>query len=188
MEEIALKEENLMNRIYLIRGEKVMLDFDLALLYEIETKVLKQSVKRNIDRFPQDFMFVLTKQELINLRSQFVTSNRGGTRYMPFAFTEQGVAMLSSVLKSKKAIEVNIAIMRIFVQLRKIAGIHSELFERIENLETDFESLSDLVKSLLIQETKPKNKIGFVIDDEEQQEQTRTSVPPISRSDVLVRP
>jgi hypothetical protein len=167
MEEIALREENLMNRIYLIRGEKVMLDFDLANLYETETKVLKQAVRRNIDRFPDDFMFVLTRQELTNLRSQFVTSSYGGLRYLPFAFTEQGVAMLSSVLKSKKAIEVNIAIMRIFVQLRKIADIHSELFDRIENLETGFESLKDLVKSLLIQETKPKNRIGFVMDDKD---------------------
>ena len=165
MDEIALKEENLINRIYMIRGEKVMLDFDLALLYETETKRLKESVKRNIVRFPTDFMFELTKEEFEILRSQFATSKQGGIRYMPFAFTEQGVAMLSTVLKSGKAIEVNIAIMRTFVNLRRMAGIHSELFSRIENLETGFDSLKDLVKSLLIQESKPKRRIGFITDD-----------------------
>jgi ORF6N domain len=162
MVDLVLREENLINRIFLIRGEKVMLDFDLAMLYETEAKRLKASVRRNIDRFPGDFMFELTKEEYNSLRTKFSSSNRGGIRYMPYAFTEQGVAMLSTVLKSKKAIEVNIAIMRIFVQLRKIANIHKELFERIENLETNFESLKDLVRSLLIQETKPKRKIGFI--------------------------
>ena len=96
-------EEVIMNKIYVIRGEKVMLDSDLAKLYEVETKVLKQAVKRNIERFPADFMFTLDNKELVNLRSQFVTSSWGGTRYAPMAFTEQGVAMLSSILKSKKA-------------------------------------------------------------------------------------
>lgn len=161
MEEIALREENLINRIYLIRGEKVMLDFDLAVLYETETRTLKQAVRRNIKRFPSDFMFVLTRQELNNLTSQFVMSNYGGLRHLPFAFTEQGVAMLSTILKSEKAIEVNIAIMRTFVQLRKYASIHKEIFERIDNLEYNYESLKELVKSILIQEIKPKNRIGF---------------------------
>jgi hypothetical protein len=119
-------------------------------------------------------MFELTKEEFYSLRCQIVTSNyktqniissRGGTRYLPFAFTEQGVAMLSSILNSKKAITVNIAIMRTFVQLRRIASLHSEIFERIENLETGFESLKDLVRSLLIQEEKPKMRIGFYTDD-----------------------
>ncbi|MGA2295946.1 MAG: ORF6N domain-containing protein [FCB group bacterium] len=166
MADLAIREENLINRIYLIRGEKVMLDFDLAMLYETETRILKQAVRRNIKRFPADFMFVLTKiewNELItncdNLR------NRKFSPSLPFAFTEQGVAMLSTVLKSEKAIDVNIAIMRIFVQLRKIANIHKELFNRIENLETGFESLKDLVRSLLIQETKPKRRIGFIADE-----------------------
>jgi hypothetical protein len=98
------KLEIINNKIHVIRNQKVMLDFDLAYLYQIETKVLKQAVRRNIERFPDDFMFELTKEEFDNLRSQIVTSNYGGTRYMPFAFTEQGVAMLSSVLNSKKAI------------------------------------------------------------------------------------
>jgi hypothetical protein len=166
MNEIAIREENLINRIYYIRGEKAMLDFDLAMLYETETRILKQSVRRNIKRFPDDFMFIHTRQELNNLRSQFVTSSWGGIRYLPFAFTEQGVAMLSSVLKSEKAIEVNIAIMRTFVQLRKIANLHKEIFERIENLETGFESLKDLVKKIFVQETKPKRRIGFITDEE----------------------
>jgi hypothetical protein len=111
-------------------------------------------------------MFVLTRQELNNLRSQIVTSSWGGIRYLPFAFTEQGVAMLSSVLKSEKAIEVNIAIMRTFVQLRKIAYLHKEIFNRIENLETGFESLKDLVKKIFIQETTPKRRIGFITGEE----------------------
>ncbi|CCZ07435.1 kilA-N DNA-binding domain [Odoribacter sp. CAG:788] len=107
------------SKIYEIRGQRVMLDFDLAVLYSTETKVLKQSVKRNLRRFPVDFMFELTREEFNNLRSQFVTSSWGGSRYLPFAFTEQGVAMLSSVLGSEKAIEVNIGIMRAFVVIRQ---------------------------------------------------------------------
>ena len=107
------------SKIYEIRGQRVMLDFDLAVLYSTETKVLKQSVKRNLRRFPVDFMFELTREGFNNLRSQFVTSSWGGSRYLPFAFTEQGVAMLSSVLGSEKAIEVNIGIMRAFVVIRQ---------------------------------------------------------------------
>ncbi|MDO9136251.1 MAG: ORF6N domain-containing protein [Lutibacter sp.] len=102
-----------------MRGQRVMLDFDLAEMYETETKRLKEAVRRNMDRFPDDFMFKLSNDEYENLRTQFATSNRGGTRYMPFAFTEQGVAMLSSVLSSKKAIQVNIAVIRAFVVLRQ---------------------------------------------------------------------
>ncbi|MFH1051329.1 MAG: ORF6N domain-containing protein [bacterium] len=156
-----MKEENLINQIYFIRNEKVILDYDLASLYEINTKVLKQAVKRNMKRFPTDFMFELSKTEFDSLRSQIVTSNRGGSRYMPFAFTEQGVAMLSGVLHSDKAIEVNIAIMRTFVQLRQFAFLHKELFDRMKSLESNFESLKDLVLKLLIQEEKPKRRIGF---------------------------
>ena len=131
MPDLEIIKENLIERIYFIRGEKVMMDFDLALLYETETRTLKQAVRRNIKRFPEDFMITLTRQEFNNLRSQFVTSRWGGARYLPYAFTELGVAMLSSVLKSEKAIEVNIAIMRTFVQLRKLMSIHKELADKI---------------------------------------------------------
>ncbi|MDO8282876.1 MAG: ORF6N domain-containing protein [Thermodesulfovibrionia bacterium] len=122
-------------KIYLIRKQKVMLDQDLAKLYGVETKVLVQAVKRNIDRFPDDFMFQLNSQEFVNLRLQFVTSSWGGRRYHPFAFTEQGVAMLSSVLKSKRAIHVNIAIMRAFVKLRDMLSTHKELANKLIILE-----------------------------------------------------
>lgn len=109
------------HKIHEIRGHKVMLDFDLAELYEVETKNLNKAVKRNFNRFPEDFMFQLTKDKMDNLRFQFGTSSWGGSRYLPYAFTEQGVAMLSSVLKSDKAVEVNIAIMRAFVFVRQYA-------------------------------------------------------------------
>ncbi|WP_270603587.1 ORF6N domain-containing protein [Bacteroides ovatus] len=134
------------NKIYEIRGQKVMLDFDLAEMYEIETKNLNKAVKRNIERFPDDFMFQLTKEELSNLRFQIGTSSWGGNRYLPFAFTEQGVAMLSGVLRSPKAIEVNINIMRAFVHMRQYLLSHApkqeleELRKRIEYLEEDISS------------------------------------------------
>ncbi|MFQ6081941.1 MAG: ORF6N domain-containing protein [Candidatus Aminicenantia bacterium] len=125
-------------KIYLIRSHKVMLDSDLAELYGVETRVLLQSVKRNISRFPSDFMFQLTVDEFNNLRSQIVTSkSRGGRRYRPYVFTEQGVAMLSSVLRSERAIQVNIQIMRTFVKLRKILASHKELARKLEELELD---------------------------------------------------
>lgn len=124
------------NKIYELRGHKVILDFDLAEMYEVETKVLKQAVRRNIKRFPSDFMFELRKTELDSLRSQFVTSKRGGLRYMPFAFTEHGVAMLSSVLNNTKAIEVNITIIRAFVLFRQHLTDFKSLQIQIEKLET----------------------------------------------------
>lgn len=120
-----------------IRGQKVMLDFDLAALYEVETKVLKQAVKRNLDRFPKDFMFELSKEEFERLRSQFVTSKRGGMRYQPFAFTEQGVSMLASVLRSHIAIQVSIAIIRAFVLMRQHLTDFKELKESISAIEND---------------------------------------------------
>ena len=127
--------EQTKNSILEIRGKKVMLDMDLAIIYEVETRVLKQAVRRNIDRFPDDFMFELTLEELQNLTSQFVTSSWGGQRHKPFAFTEQGIAMLSSVLKSKKAIQMNIAIMRAFVMMRQFALSFQELSEKLLELE-----------------------------------------------------
>lgn len=133
--------ELIRSKIYEIRGQKVMLDRDLAMLYGIETKVLKQAVKRNIKRFPEDFMFVLTSLEAESLRSQIVTSNnRGGNRYLPFAFTEQGVAMLASVLNSDAAIEINISIVRAFVAIRKMIVV-SPVTLRLSNLEKNLEEL-----------------------------------------------
>ncbi|MEO5775549.1 MAG: ORF6N domain-containing protein, partial [Flavobacterium sp.] len=130
--------EVIKNKIYEIRGHKVMLDFDLAELYNTETKRIKESVRRNINRFPTDFMFELTENEFQSLRSQIASSNRGGSRYMPFAFPEQGVAMLSSILNSDKAIEINIAIMRTFVTIRQFSLSYAELKTRIEEIEKQF--------------------------------------------------
>jgi hypothetical protein len=132
--QIILSEEAVISKIYLIRGQKVMLDADLAELYEVETKQLKRAVKRNIERFPDDFMFELTDKELKNLRSQIGTSSWGGVRYTPLAFTEQGVSMLSSVLISKTAIKVNIQIIRIFTKMREMLITHKELILEIEQI------------------------------------------------------
>ena len=125
------------SRIFLIRGHKVLLDADLAFLYQVETRILNQAVRRNAARFPEDFMFRLAKEEVQTLTSQTVISKnaRGGRRYLPYAFTEQGIAMLSSVLSSKRAIEVNIAIMRTFVRLRRLLATHGEIARRLEDLE-----------------------------------------------------
>ena len=134
--------QTIQKKIYEIRGKQVMLDFDLAALYGVETKVLKQGVKRNIRRFPIDFMFELTQEEFNSLRSQFVTSNkRGGTRYMPFAFTEQGVAMLSSILNSETAIEVNISIIRVFVSIRQYLSVTNNPIKEIEDLKQRMKAL-----------------------------------------------
>ncbi|HRK61232.1 MAG TPA: ORF6N domain-containing protein [Candidatus Omnitrophota bacterium] len=155
-------------KIHLIRGQRVMLDHDLAELYGVETKVLKQTIKRNRERFPSDFMLELTPQELQILRSQIVTSSWGGHRYLPFAFTEQGVSMLSSVLKSKRAIQVNIEIMRTFVRIRQIALTHQELSAKLSALESkvgkhdeDIQGIIRAIQRLLIQEEKPKRRMGF---------------------------
>ena len=156
------------NKIYLIRGHKVILDRDLARLYGVPTKVLIQAVKRNHKRFPNDFMLLLTLQEVRNLRSQFVTSSWGGLRYLPCAFTEQGVAMLSSVLNSERAIQVNIAIMRAFVKLRQILSTHKELVHKLNELERKFEkhdteiqSIFEAIRQLMSPSTPPKRRIGF---------------------------
>ncbi len=132
-----LKETVIEKMIYVIRDQKVMFDSDLAELYEVETKVLNQAVKRNISRFPSDFMFQLTTEEGENLRSQIVTSSliHGGRRYMPYVFTENGVAMLSSVLKSEKAIQINVSIMRIFTRLRSFLMLEKDLSDRVTKLE-----------------------------------------------------
>jgi hypothetical protein len=154
------------NKIHVIRNQKVMLDYDLAELYEIETRILKQAVRRNIERFPEDFMFELTKEEFENLRSQIVTSSFGGTRYMPFAFSEQGVAMLSSVLNNSKAIEINIAIMRTFVMLRNSILSLEDISKRITEVEKKFPDIYEALNYLMNTnqkeiEQKERNKIGY---------------------------
>jgi hypothetical protein len=128
-----LSDETLFKKIYVIRDQKILLDVDLAVLYGVETRVLKQAVKRNLARFPKDFMFVLSVKEFKILRSQFVTSNWGGVRYPPMAFTEQGVAMLSSVLSTPRAITINIQIMRIFVKMRQMIISYKDLLEKLKN-------------------------------------------------------
>ncbi|WP_431129548.1 ORF6N domain-containing protein [Flagellimonas flava] len=166
--------QTIQNRIYEVRGQKVLLDFDLAAMYETETKKLKQAVRRNIERFPSDFMFELTNGEYKSLRSQFVTLEKDGrgkfSKYNPFAFTEQGIAMLASVLRSPKAIEVNIQIVRAFVFLRKYALSHSELTQKLQELETKydrqfkdvFEAINFLLQKDKIEtDHKKRNRIGF---------------------------
>ena len=162
--------EIIKNSILHIRGKRVILDFELAKLYQTETKRLKESVKRNARRFPSDFMFELTLEEWTNLRSQIATSSWGGKRYLPFAFTEQGVAMLSSVLNSERAIEVNISIMRAFVMMRQWALNHQELSARLDALVQEygqkFSDIEQLLNYLIQQDQKqiqqpPRDRIGF---------------------------
>jgi hypothetical protein len=163
--------ERIERAICLIRGQKVMLDRDLAVLYGVETRVLKQAVRRNLDRFPDDFMFVLSDDELSHWRSQFVTSNsdRMGLRHAPMAFTEQGVAMLSTVLNSKRAIDVNIAIMRTFVKLRQMLDSHAKLAEKLAELEAKYDGQFRVVFEALnelMAEPEPKRKpIGFSVKE-----------------------
>jgi ORF6N domain len=160
--------ERIANAIYFIRGEKVMLDRDLAALYGVETKMLKRAVRRNIDRFPEDFMFVLDPTEFKNWRYQFGTSNqdRKGLRYPPMAFTEHGILMLSSVLNSKRAVQVNIEIMRAFVKLRSMLASHVELSRRLDELEQKydrhFKIVVDAIRGLVAPAvSKKREQIGF---------------------------
>ena len=163
--------ETIAGKIYLIRGTKVILDRDLSELYGVETKQLKRAVRRNIDRFPSDFMFELTKDELENWRRQIGTSNsdKMGLRYKPMAFTEQGVAMLSSVLNSKRAIQVNIQIIRTFTKLRKMVLDNKEFRKEFEELKqiTDerFQIVFETLDQLINIENKPKKKIGFTVKE-----------------------
>ena len=164
---VELPAERVERRILSIRGLKVMLDSDLAELYEVETKALNRAVRRNNSRFPPDFMFQLTPQESEDLRCQLGTSNpgRGGRRYQPLAFTEQGVAMLSGVLRSSRAIQVNIAIMRAFVKLRQILATHEDLSRRLEEMESRYDSqfraVFDAIGELMAPEEEPRRPIGF---------------------------
>jgi hypothetical protein len=138
--EQLLPIERIESRIVWLRQEKVLLDVDLAVMYGVTTKVFNQAVKRNLERFPEDFMFQLTPDEAENLRSQTVTSSYGGRRYLPYAFTEQGVAMLSSVLRSERAVQVNIEIMRAFVRLRKLLSSHADLARKIKQMEGKYDA------------------------------------------------
>lgn len=157
--------------ILLIRGQKIMLDADLASLYGVETRVLVQAVKRNLERFPEDFMFQLSREEFAVLRSQIVTSsNWGGRRYPPYAFTEQGVAMLSSVLRSQRAIRVNIEIMRAFIRLRQMLASHAELARKLEALEekydAQFQEVFEAIRRLMAPPEPKRRSIGFRKGDE----------------------
>jgi hypothetical protein len=164
---VRVPVERVEKAILLIRDEKVILDRDLAALYDIPTKVLKQAVRRNIDRFPDDFMFVLDKTEFEAWRSQFVTSksDRKGLRYPPMAFTEQGVAMLSSVLNSQRAVQVNIAVMRTFVRLRQMLISNAGLARKLEQLEKkydhQFKVVFDAIRQLMIPPEPKRKQIGF---------------------------
>jgi hypothetical protein len=166
----AIPDEVIVNKIYFIRGEKVMMDRDLAALYDVETRILNQAVKRNMKRFPKDFMFHLNEKELENWKSQIVTSNkeRMGMRKMPFAFTEQGVAMLSSVLNSDRAIEVNIRIIRIFTRLRSMLLTHKDILLKLEQLEKqvtrnseDVRLIFQALRQLINEPVQPRKRIGF---------------------------
>lgn len=175
-------EQEIISRIYVVRGQKVMFDRDLAEMFGVATKVFNQSVKRNIERFPSDFMFTLTKEEWENLRSQNVTSSWGGSRYIPSVFTEQGVAMLSGILNSKTAIEVNIRIIRVFTSLREYALNHKDMLLQLGTLEKevtsnskDIENIFLVLKELLEDQSipAPRTKIGFKQGGEEKEDGSR---------------
>lgn len=171
-----LQDEILINKIYFIRGQKVMLDRDLAELYGVETKRLKEAVKRNRGRFPADFMFEMTVQEFKNWRTQFATSkpDKKGLRYSPFCFTEQGVTMLSSVLNSKRAIEVNIRVVRLFIRLREVMISNKEILRKLEQLEgrmdkhdEEIEQLFSTIRDLVNFEIEPRKIVGYKWKQEE---------------------
>lgn len=163
----------IVEKIFIIRGQKVMLDKDLAEMYGVETSVLNQAVKRNISRFPEDFMFQLNNDEYALLISQIVISKqdgRGGTRKLPFVFTEQGVAMLSSVLRSERAIQVNIQIIRVYTKMKQVLLDNKEIWLKIEKIEKaliknddEVKTIFKVLKKLLFQEIKPRNTVGFKI-------------------------
>ena len=163
-----LPDELIINKIYLIRGQKVMLDKDLAEMYGIDTKVLKQAVKRNMARFPKDFIFMLTQKEFQHLRSQIVTSSWGGVRYLPTAFTEQGVAMLSGVLNSPVAVQVHIQIIRIFTKMKEMLLTNKDILLKLEKLEKDVKEnkediamIFEALKQLLNPQLPKRRMIGF---------------------------
>lgn len=168
--QLFVAEQKILNKIYVIRGQKVMLDTDLAEMYGVETKRLNEQVKRNRKRFPKDFMFTLNAREFENLKSQIATSSWGGRRTLPYAFTEQGVAMLSSILNSDIAIAVNIRIIRVFTKLREYALTHKEILLQLSRLEKevknnskDIENIFSVLKELIEKDARPipRKKIGF---------------------------
>ncbi len=168
-----LTDESIINHIYVIRGFKVMLDEDLAEMYGLETKRLNEQVKRNIDRFPNDFMFQLSEEEHQSLRSQNATSNRGGRKYLPFVFTEHGVLMLSSVLRSQIAIEVNIKIMRVYTRLRELLLSNKDILLKLEKLERqvtknseEIQVIFNVLKQLFNPAPEPRKRIGFRTRDD----------------------
>jgi hypothetical protein len=166
---LSIVEEVIVSKILFIRSKKVLLDKDLAELYDVSTRDLNKAVKRNIKRFPDDFMFQLSKKEFENLMFQFGTSSWGGTRKMPYAFTEQGVAMLSSVLNSDRAVEMNIRIIRIFMKLRELLLTHKDILLKLEQLERqvvkndeEIRIIFKMIKELISPPNPPRDKIGFV--------------------------
>lgn len=170
MSKQLIPSEVIEGRIFLVRGQKVLLDKDLASLYGVQTRDLNKAVRRNIDRFPGDFMFQLTGKEFENLKYQFGTSSWGGTRKLPMAFTEQGVAMLSSVLHSKRAVRVNIEIMRAFVRLRQLLSTHKDLARKLEELEKKYDEQFAVVfraiRELMTPPDPPKKRpIGFGVEE-----------------------
>ena len=168
---IEISIERIEQAIFLIRGQKVLLDAELAQLYGVETKILNKAVKRNLDRFPEDFMFQLMAEEAENLRFQIGTSKkqRGGRRYLPYAFTEQGVVMLSGVLNSPRAVKVNVEIMRAFVRLRQLMATHTDLARKLTALEQkydkQFKVVFDAIRALMAPPAKPRKKIGFIVKE-----------------------
>ena len=170
MKSVLIAQDAIGRKIYLIRGHRVMLDRDLAKLYGVRTGRLNEQVKRNYKRFPEDFMFRLSEEELQNWISQIAISNsiKMGLRHRPYVFTEQGVAMLSSVLNSERAVQVNIAIMRAFVELRQVLSGHKELARKLEQLErktekhdTEIRAIFEAIRQLMAAPERPKRKIGF---------------------------
>ncbi len=167
---VTVTENDIVEKIFIVRGVKVMLDRDLAEMYGVETRVLNQAVARNISRFPEDFMFQITAEEFANLISQIAISSWGGTRKMPYAFTEQGVAMLSSVLRSERAVQVNIQIVRVYIKMRQLLLDNRELWTKIEKIEKaltkkdeEVQAIFKVLKKLLVQQDTPREPIGFKI-------------------------
>jgi len=180
----ALTPQALAGRILVIRGQRVMLDSDLAELYEVETKRFNEQVKRNVSRFPSDFMFRLTSEEVQNLRSQFATSSWGGRRYPPLVFTEHGAIMAAAILNSDRAVEMSVYVVRAFVQLRDLLSSHKALAQKLDQLErrvtqhdNSLAKIIDAIRSLMAQPPTAKRPIGFTADLDDTSRRSRSSAP-----------